>query len=173
MYDSGKIIAGLAVFLVLFGSPFWYDAFSGSALQRPDLVLPSGPNGKECVAGTAFMRRNHMILLNRWRNEVVREGKTFYTSSTGKVYKMRLARTCLACHGNASQFCDRCHAYVGVNPYCWECHNQRGVSGQGAMAAGLSNYRMGLSKKRLAPYPASTLRDGGRDKNQGRKSRSS
>ena len=139
MYDSGKIITGLLVFAVLFASPFWYDAFSGSALRKPDIVLPSGPNEKECVAGTAYMRRDHMILLNNWRNEMVREDKNYYASTNGGVYKIRLTQTCLGCHKNASQFCDRCHSYVGVNPYCWQCHNKTGMQGHESPAALILN----------------------------------
>ena len=29
---------------------------------------------------------------------------------------------CLDCHKNKSNFCDKCHDYMGVKPYCWECH---------------------------------------------------
>jgi hypothetical protein len=30
--------------------------------------------------------------------------------------------TCLGCHKNKSEFCDRCHSYSGVDPYCMDCH---------------------------------------------------
>jgi len=26
------------------------------------------------------------------------------------------------CHNNKTKFCDQCHNYAGVSPYCWECH---------------------------------------------------
>jgi hypothetical protein len=124
MYDSGKIIAGLIIFVGLFTSPFWYDASNGKELERPQLVLPSNPNQQVCVADSEFMRCDHMVLLNDWRYEVVREGQTFYTSNTGKEFEMRYTKTCLGCHPNTSQFCDQCHNYVGVDPYCWDCHNK-------------------------------------------------
>lgn len=122
MYDSGKIIAGLIVFLGLFTSPFWYDLSNDKAMIQPNPILPS--NQKECVASTEFMRRDHMELLDDWRFQVVREGGTNYMSSHGKVFEMRFTKTCLGCHPNTSQFCDQCHNYVGVNPYCWDCHNK-------------------------------------------------
>ena len=124
MYDSKKIISGLLIFAALFTSPFWYDSFNGKALERPNPVLPTKENQKECVASLEFMRRDHMELLNQWRTEVVRDGMTFYTSASGREYEMRFTQTCLGCHPNTSQFCDQCHNYVSVNPYCWDCHNK-------------------------------------------------
>jgi len=124
MYDAGKIIVGLVIFIGLFASPFWYDLSSRTALEEPKLVLPTKPDQNQCVASLDFMRRDHMVLLNDWRTEVVREGVTNYTSASGRAFEMRYTKTCLGCHPNTSQFCDQCHNYVGVNPYCWDCHNK-------------------------------------------------
>ena len=33
------------------------------------------------------------------------------------------APVCLDCHSNTAEFCDRCHDYASVRPYCWHCHN--------------------------------------------------
>ena len=30
--------------------------------------------------------------------------------------------SCMSCHSNKDEFCDRCHDYLAVKPYCWECH---------------------------------------------------
>ena len=36
---------------------------------------------------------------------------------------MSLTRTCmLQCHTNKAEFCNKCHEYANVEPYCWECH---------------------------------------------------
>jgi hypothetical protein len=35
---------------------------------------------------------------------------------------MSLTNTCLDCHPNKDTFCDRCHNYMAVSPYCWDCH---------------------------------------------------
>jgi hypothetical protein len=40
----------------------------------------------------------------------------------GKPVTMSLVGTCMRCHSNKSQFCDACHNYLAVSPYCWECH---------------------------------------------------
>ncbi len=124
MYDSGKIITGLIIFIVLFTSPVWYDLSSNNSLVKPDPVLPTKDNQKECIESSAFMRSNHMELLNDWRFEVVRAGERNYVSTTGKHYNMSLTNTCLNCHSDKSKFCDQCHNYVGISAYCWDCHNE-------------------------------------------------
>ena len=122
MYDSGKILLGLIVFVGLFTSPIWYDLASGEAADKPNIILPADENIKECVAATEYMRTSHMELLNEWRDLVVREEKRIYTSPAGKEFEMSLSNTCTNCHSNKSEFCDRCHDYLGVTPYCWNCH---------------------------------------------------
>ena len=139
MYDSGKIIAGLVIFIGLFTSPFWYDLASGTALQTPDLVLPTKADQKQCVASLEFMRRDHMALLKDWRTQVVRDGITYYKSANGKEFEMRYTKTCLGCHTNTSQFCDQCHNYIGVTLYCLDCHNMPATQIQGPMAAKILN----------------------------------
>jgi len=122
MYDSGKILLGLIIFIGLFTSPIWYDLASGEASNKPNIVLPVNENMNECVASTEYMRTSHMDLLNEWRDEVVREGKRIYTSPNGKEFEMSLTKTCTNCHYNKTEFCDQCHDYLGVTPYCWDCH---------------------------------------------------
>ena len=113
MYDTGKIVAGLAVFVVLATSPLWYNALSAATPDKPILQQP--PNGStECVADAEYMRANHMV---------VREDVRTYTSElSGKDYTMSLSDTCLECHSKKEQFCDACHTYSAVTPYCWDCH---------------------------------------------------
>ena len=33
-----------------------------------------------------------------------------------------LTLECLSCHSNKDKFCDECHEYLKVKPYCWDCH---------------------------------------------------
>ena len=40
----------------------------------------------------------------------------------GKEFEMSLSNTCIECHDNKAEFCDRCHNYASVRPYCWDCH---------------------------------------------------
>ena len=124
LYDGGKIIAGIVVFLIVASVPFWYGR--GKAVSPPDLKLdtPAIERLKEklCVETAPYMRANHMKLLAAWRESVVREGNRSYTATDGKVYEISLTGTCLKCHSNKEQFCDRCHDYAGAKPTCWNCH---------------------------------------------------
>jgi hypothetical protein len=122
MYDSGKILVGIIIFIGLFTSPIWYDLASWESSNKPNIILPTNEDMKECVASTEYMRASHMDLLNEWRDEVVREGNRIYTSHNGKEFEMSLTKTCTNCHYNKTEFCDQCHDYLGVTPYCWDCH---------------------------------------------------
>ena len=76
----------------------------------------------ECVEATDYMRANHMDLLDQWRDTVVREGRPHLHLRGGQGLHMSLSDTCLDCHSNKEQFCDACHTYSAVDPYCWDCH---------------------------------------------------
>ncbi len=121
MHDRGKILAGLAVFVILATAPLWLNGLSGSP-ETPPLARPAN-GATECVEDTAFMRTRHMDLLDDWRTRVVRQGQRQYTSTTtGRTYTMSLTKTCLDCHGERASFCDRCHDTVGITPKCYDCH---------------------------------------------------
>jgi len=122
MYDKGKILTGLLIFLVLLTSPIWYNFAMGKAGAVPQLKL--GTKEKHCIEPTAYMISSHMTLLNTWRNAVIRDGNRVYVAGDGRQYDMSLTKTCLLqCHTSKAEFCDRCHAYAAVKPYCWDCHN--------------------------------------------------
>lgn len=122
MYDAWKILAGIAMFGVLVTSPLWMNALSPEPPTIPELAAP--PNGAtQCVEDPEWMRTFHMELLDDWREAVVREGRRDYTSVlTGQAVDMSLSGTCMSCHSNKTDFCDRCHTYMDVDPYCWNCH---------------------------------------------------
>ena len=120
MYDAGKVIPGIIVFLILISFPIWYNVASGKGGGAPELELPA--DAEKCVEDAEEMRTEHMTLLNRWRDEVVRKGNRVYVAGDGQHYDMSLSNTCMSCHSNKAEFCDQCHNYVGVVPYCWDCH---------------------------------------------------
>jgi hypothetical protein len=121
MYDKGKVVAGLAIFVVLITFPFWYNL--GKAGPAPEIKLSAKAKAAQtCVESKAFMKTEHMQLLNVWRDEVVRSAKRVYVNSSGKKYEMSLSNTCLDCHSEKAEFCDKCHNYAAVTPYCWDCH---------------------------------------------------
>jgi len=124
LYDKGKIIAGTVIFVGLITLPFWLGLGKKPVPPEPSLDTPAiaALMDKRCVEDTAFMRANHMKLITSWRDRVVREGDRLYTTKSGKVIEASLTGTCLKCHSNKDQFCDRCHDYVGAKPTCWNCH---------------------------------------------------
>jgi len=99
MHDAAKIVAGSSLAAVM-TSPFWYNALTAAPAAVPALAPP--PNGsKEWRRARAYMRANHMDLLNEWRDLVVRAGQRDYVSTTnGRAFDMSLSRTCLDCHSN-------------------------------------------------------------------------
>ena len=119
MYDAGKVILGIIVFLVLITFPFWFTLALGNPDYQPDPELPTG----RCVEEREYMVHWHMDLLNEWRDSVVRKGVRTYTSRTDhRPHDMSLQNNCMKCHRDKAAFCDRCHTYVGVSPTCWSCH---------------------------------------------------
>jgi hypothetical protein len=121
MYNKGKIITGLVIFVVFFTSPFLYGLVKTGPPPEPELS-PKAKAAKVCVENTEFMKESHMQLLNTWRNEAVRLNNYRFVATDGKEYLISLQNTCMDCHNNKSKFCDQCHNYAGVTPYCWECH---------------------------------------------------
>jgi hypothetical protein len=121
MKDKNKILAGLAIFIVAITFPFWFNL--GKAAPAPELELTAKAKAaKTCVMPTEFMKAEHMQLLDVWRHNVVRGAKRTFVNPEGKLYNMSLSNTCLDCHSNKKEFCDRCHNYASVRPYCWDCH---------------------------------------------------
>ena len=122
MYDAGKILLGLIVFVALATSPIWLDR--GKAAPAPKLELtPRAKLAGSCVESEEFMRSSHMKLLDEWRDAAVRNDTRVYMSDNGRIYDISLQNTCLDCHSNKEKFCDRCHEYAGVRKlYCFDCH---------------------------------------------------
>ncbi len=131
LYDGGKIFIGLAVFLAFALFPFYNNMGKVNAKPEPKTDTPAIQEWekqygkKECVESKEYMRAEHMQLLNNWRDAVVREMYRKYVStSNGKTFDMSLQNGCMHCHSNKKEFCDQCHNYMAVKPYCWDCHIQ-------------------------------------------------
>ena len=118
MYDSGKIIPGLIIFVLIITFPIWYNHGDAGEVPKPELPKDS----KQCVRPAAEMRSDHMKLLNQWRDEVIRDDDRAYFEVEGKRFQKTLQNTCMECHKSKVKFCDPCHTYTAVNPYCWDCH---------------------------------------------------
>jgi len=121
MSDRNKIVAGLVIFLIIITFPFWYNL--GKAAPAPELKLTEKAKAAgECVRSKEFMAAEHMHLLDEWRLTVVRGEERVFVNEKGKEFNMSLSNTCLDCHSNKEEFCDKCHDYASVRPYCWDCH---------------------------------------------------
>jgi hypothetical protein len=133
MRDRPLIGAGLLLFLGVITLPFWYGRMAGMTPNGPDPKLPR--DERQCVAPTAFMRASHMDLLVQWREQAVRAGATTYVAGDGRRYSLSLSKTCLTCHKNKADFCDRCHTYAAVSLSCWDCHVDPAALGRTALVA--------------------------------------
>jgi hypothetical protein len=120
MFDAGKVGIGLAAFVVLASLPVTYNLLAGKATGEPNLSV--GTNEKECVLPAAEMRATHMKLLEDWRDRVVRKDERVAHTFNGRSVRMSLTGTCLGCHSQKAEFCDRCHGYAAVELDCFGCH---------------------------------------------------
>lgn len=121
IYDKKLVTAGIIVFVIVASFPFWFNVVKSA--PAPEVVLTQkAKEAKECVREKDYITKEHMVLLDVWRDTVTRDGKRIYVNPKGVEFNMSLSNTCLDCHSNKEEFCDRCHNYASVSPYCWECH---------------------------------------------------
>lgn len=117
----------LLVALVGLNSVLDASADEGGSKGVPIPLIPRG-RGDSCVDDTDFMRRYHMVVLQKQHDE---------TSSTGIISTPYSIKECVSCHAvlgpNArpvsadkpEHFCRLCHDYVAVTIDCFECHRSR------------------------------------------------
>ncbi len=124
IYDLGKVVVGLAIFVLVFTFPLFYNMGKATSAPKPDIQTEEIAALAEpfCVEEAATMRTSHMRVLNEWRTSVVRHGNSAAPSFKGVRYEMSLSNSCMKCHSDKAKFCDSCHNYTGVTPYCWDCH---------------------------------------------------
>ena len=131
IYDGGKILIGLLIFAGAVTFPFYYNIGKVNAkpdpkTDTPEILKWEKEHGKkECVESKEFMKAEHMVLIDFWRDSVVREMNRQYVSTANhKKFNMSLQNGCMRCHSNKKKFCDECHNYMAVKPFCWDCHIQ-------------------------------------------------
>lgn len=124
MQGTGKNLAAVAIFFLVIASPHLINLVYAKAWTGPNEATPriQAMADKECIEAEGWMRRNHMDLLLSWRDAALRDSQRIYENGRGERYDISLMRTCLGCHSNRAEFCDRCHAFAAVEPYCWQCH---------------------------------------------------
>lgn len=119
------IITGLVIFVLAVLSPFWFNIVTETQAAPEIKLLGKAKKQKKCVLDKYEMRANHMSLLDEWRDSVVRDADRLYMAVNGHSFNMSLStgeNSCLGCHEDKSKFCDTCHTYASVDPYCWDCH---------------------------------------------------
>ena len=86
MYNGGKLLLGLIIFVALVTSPFWLSGEQATAKPDPKVdtpeILKLPESERKCVEAKEFMKREHMQMLNEWRDWVVRDGITIFTVVT-------------------------------------------------------------------------------------------
>jgi hypothetical protein len=91
----------------------------------PKPVISEPIKGERCVEDEAYMRRNHMKLLDHHRDETVIKGVRT------KKYSLK---ECINCHASEKtgsvatakeDFCVSCHSYAAVKIDCFECHSTK------------------------------------------------
>ncbi|MEN8178787.1 MAG: cytochrome c3 family protein [Pseudomonadota bacterium] len=119
-FFSRKCIAGLLAGIVL-----TIPAMQAMAESTYVTKGSKAASLSSCVAETNDIRRNHMDYMKHGRDVTVRAGDRTGTFSLSE---------CIDCHSAATapgeytpvdsegQFCRSCHAYVAVNPACFQCH---------------------------------------------------
>ena len=111
------IFGGLALFFFAVTYAFWQE---GEAKKIPAPVAKSP--SEHCVESREYMRENHMLLLDEWRNSAVREGERIHVAPDGREFEKSL-KTCFECHISRG-FCVRCHTYASARPNCFSCHQE-------------------------------------------------
>jgi len=128
IYDGCKIILGIVIGIAFFTMPIWLNLSSAQSKVKPKLVYPT--DARQCIDDKDYMNHYHMDLLNYWRDSVVRLNMRYVVRNgvvlthNGQKLEMSLTLTCLKCHSDKKNFCDQCHNYLQVKPYCWDCHVQ-------------------------------------------------
>ena len=128
MYDSGKIIPGLLIFVLLITFPFWYNN-----LSKAEQVKTPAPPDKAMLTGFTFadgqehppaaeMRAKHMEVLQSFHTAA----DPAKMAAAQKGEKKMQTMSCMMCHGSKEQFCDSCHANISEKkvPDCWTCHTK-------------------------------------------------
>lgn len=138
MSAKTKIVIFVVAFCLFAIYPFIVGAAKGHEPLELDYNTPeiNALAEHKCIEDTEYMKSSHMQLLDQWRWDVVRNGDTVYVAKDGTTYDKSLDDTCLSCHSNKEDFCDKCHTTQSVEPYCWDCHDPQGTGKSGSMSGG-------------------------------------
>jgi hypothetical protein len=163
LYHGQYILPALVLFLGAATAPIW----RGAASPGPGFRSPPNPNGERCIEPKGFMRAEHMRMIVRWRDGVVREGNRIYVATDGRHWEKSL-KTCVACHGHAdargksttaAAACGECHGYVNAKLDCWGCHHESAAPAPGIVRARIRPLDGSTTQVGAGTPPASAKED--------------
>ena len=96
---------------------------AAAAAAQP--VIERAVKGQQCVADTAFMRRNHMDLMKHQRDDTVHAGMRAGKFSLKGCVECHASRETGSVAASSTDFCVSCHSYAAVKIDCFECHSSR------------------------------------------------
>jgi len=67
IYDKGMVIIGLCIFVGVITFPFWFNLGNAAPAPEPK-IADKAKAAKECVMPKAYMKVEHMQILNEWRD---------------------------------------------------------------------------------------------------------
>jgi len=100
--------------------PLLFSALVFPSDSEDSKLLLEKPKGEKCIRDTEYMRVNHMDLLKKVRDEVMREGKREVVSEGTR--ETSELNNCRKCHTSRERFCEKCHSIVGLQLNCYGCH---------------------------------------------------
>ncbi len=101
--------------------------------SRVPLPHPEIANPGKCVADTEYMRKHHMDVLLRHRDETVHEGIRTKRYSLTNCIDCHASRKNNSVLGTKENFCQACHTYAAVKVDCFECHSSKPEATAGAV----------------------------------------
>ncbi len=113
---AALVLPGIALALAFAALPATAE---GGRTPKP-VVAVEKPG--QCVADTAFMRRNHMLLLKHDRDKTVHDGIRKIQGSLKGCVECHASSKTGAVNASPDDFCMSCHQYAGVTLDCFECH---------------------------------------------------
>lgn len=130
MRNKTNIVVGVLVFLLVLTSPIWLNLGKSAEASQVEVSLDTPTinalpeDERQCIYDTDYMLKNHMEILHQWKVQVVRDGNRTLVTPDGREFEMSLQNTCLDCHSNYDEFCEKCHDANGVDPNCLDLPHQ-------------------------------------------------
>lgn len=101
-------------------------AIADGRVAKPEIQVDASRGA--CVAPPAEMRRQHMSMLQHQRDRTLRLGERGARVSLNACVNCHASKTTGSVAASPKDFCESCHAYVGVKLDCFECHQPKAAA---------------------------------------------